>query len=54
MRAEKVGKAALAKRMGVALPQIDRMLDLPPPRLDALDRAFSALHRSLELGVRPA
>jgi antitoxin HicB len=27
-RAEGVGKAALAKRLGVALPQIDRLLDL--------------------------
>ena len=44
MRAEGVGKAALAKRLDVALPQIDRLLDLRhSSRLDAIERAFAAL-----------
>ena len=44
MRAEGVGKAALARRLGVALPQIDRLLDLRhASRLDAIERALAAL-----------
>ncbi len=55
MRAEGVGKAALAKRLGVALPQIDRLLDLRHhSRLDALERALAALHRSLIISVARA
>ena len=43
MRAEGVGKAALAKRLGVALPQIDRRLDpRPASRRDAIKRARGA------------
>ena len=52
MRAEKVGKAALAKRLGVALPQIDRLLDLRhASRLDAIERALAALGRSMTIVV---
>jgi antitoxin HicB len=55
MRAEKVGKAALAKRLGVALPQVDRMLDLRHrSRLDAIERALAALGRSLTIVVKAA
>ena len=55
MRSERVGKAALAKRLGVALPQIDRLLDLRHhSRLDALERALAALHRSLVISVETA
>ena len=55
MRADKVGKAALAKRLGLALPQIDRMLDLRHhSRLDAIERALSALGRSLTIVVKAA
>jgi antitoxin HicB len=55
MRAERIGKAALAKRLGVALPQIDRLLDLKHnSRLDALERAFAALGRSLRIVVEAA
>jgi len=55
MRAEKVGKAALAKRLGVALPQVDRMLDLRhQSRLDAIERALAALGRSLTIVVKAA
>ena len=55
MRAEGVGKAALAKRLGVALPQIDRMLDLRhSSRLDAIERAFASLGRSMTIVVKSA
>ena len=55
MREAGVGKAALAKRLGVALPQIDRLLDLRhSSRLDALERAFAALGRSLAIVVKAA
>lgn len=44
MRRKNVGKAALAKQLKVALPQIDRLLDLRHhSRLDLLERAFEAL-----------
>ena len=55
MRSEGVGKAALAKRLGVALPQIDRLLDLKhQSRVDALERAFAALGRSMRIVVEAA
>jgi antitoxin HicB len=55
MRAEGVGKATLAKRLDVALPQIDRMLDLRhSSRLDAIERAFAALGREMEIVVKAA
>ena len=55
MRAERVGKAALAKRLGVALPQIDRLLDLRHhSRVDALESAFAALGRSMRIVVEAA
>lgn len=55
MRSEGVGKAALAKRLGVALPQIDRLLDLRhQSRLDALERALGALQRTLVITVSKA
>jgi antitoxin HicB len=55
MRADGVGKAALAKRLGVALPQIDRLLDLRhASRLDAIERAFAALGRTMEVVIKAA
>jgi antitoxin HicB len=55
MRAEGVGKAALARRLGIALTQVDRLLDLGHhSRLDALERALAALGRSLTLTVEMA
>ena len=55
MRASKVGKAALAKRLGVALPQVDRLLYLRhQSKLDALERALEALGRSLTIVVKTA
>jgi antitoxin HicB len=55
MQAEGVGKAALARRLDVALPQIDRLLDLRHrSRVDALERAFAALGRSMTIVVAAA
>jgi antitoxin HicB len=55
MRAEGVGKAALAKKLGVALPQVDRLLDLRhASRLDAIERALAALGRSITIVVQAA
>jgi len=55
MRAEGFGKAALAKKLGVALPQIDRLLDLRHgSRLDQIERAFAALGRTLSVVIGKA
>ena len=55
MRAEKVGKAALAKRLGAALPQIDRLLDLRhASRLNAIEAALAALGREMTIVVSAA
>jgi len=55
MRAEGLGKAALAKRLNVALPQIDRLLDLRhASRLDAVERAFAAMGRTMDIVVKAA
>ena len=52
MQAEGAGKTALAKRLDVALPQIDRLLDLRHhSRVDALERAFAVLGRSMTIVV---
>ena len=43
MRAEAIGEAALANRLDVASPHVDRLLDLRPhSRLDAIERALTA------------
>ena len=53
MRAEGVGKAGLARRLGVALPQIDRLLDpRHASRRDAIERALAALGREVAIVVR--
>lgn len=55
MRATGVGKAALARRLNVALPQVDRLLDLRhASRLDAIERAFSALGKTIRIEVSNA
>jgi antitoxin HicB len=42
MRAGKIGKAELARRLHCHLPQIDRLLDLNhASRLDQLEAAFT-------------
>lgn len=55
MRKSKVGKAGMAKRLGLALPQIDRLLDLNhKSRLDAIERALASLGRSVTIIVKTA
>jgi antitoxin HicB len=55
MRESGTGKAALAKRLGVALPQIDRLLDLRHnSRLDALERALNAVGKSMTIQIGSA
>lgn len=55
MRADGIGKAALARKLGVALPQIDRLLDLRHhSRMDAVERALNALNRTLTVSVQAA
>jgi antitoxin HicB len=55
MRADGIGKAALARKLGVALPQIDRLLDLRHhSRMYAVERALNALNRTLSVSVNAA
>ena len=55
MRADSVGKAELGRRLGVPLPQIDRLLDLRRrSRLDLLVDAFAALGRTVDIVVGKA
>jgi len=55
MREDRVGKAALARKLGWHLPQIDRLLDLNhASRLDAIEAALAALGRTLEIKVMKA
>jgi antitoxin HicB len=52
---DSVGKAALAKRLGWHLPQIDRLLDLNhASKLDAIEAALAAMGRNLEIKVMKA
>jgi antitoxin HicB len=55
MRAARVGKAELARRLHCHLPQIDRLLDLGhASRLDQLEQAFLALGKRLAVSVENA
>jgi len=55
MRAGKIGKAELARRLNCHLPQIDRLLDLNhASRLDQLEAAFRALGKRLEIHISEA
>ncbi len=55
MHEDGVGKAALAKRLGWHLPQIDRLLDLNhASKLDAIEAALAAMGRNLEIKVMKA
>jgi antitoxin HicB len=52
MRAAKITKAELARRMNCHMPQIDRLLDLRhASRLDQLEAAFRALGKRLTVAV---
>ena len=55
MMEDSIGKAALAKRLGWHLPQIDRLLDLShASKLDAIEAALAVMGRSLEIKVMKA
>lgn len=55
MREDGIGKAALARKLGWHLPQIDRLLDLNhASKLEALESALTALGRTLEIKVMKA
>jgi antitoxin HicB len=55
MRAAKVGKAELARRLNCHLPQVDRLLDLRhASRLDQLEAAFRALGKRLSVRIDEA
>ena len=55
MRETGIGKAELARRLNVHLPQVDRMLDLDhASRIDQLEAAFKALGKRLRLEIEDA
>ena len=55
MRALNLGKAALARRLGWHMPQVDRLLDLRhASRLDQLEQAFRALGKQVSIEIREA
>jgi antitoxin HicB len=55
MRAQRVGKAELARRLNCHLPQIDRLLDLGhDSRLDQLEAALSAMGKRLTVSIEEA
>ena len=55
MRANRVGKAELARRLNWHLPQVDRLLDLlRASRLDQLEAAFRVLGKRLAVEIREA
>jgi antitoxin HicB len=55
MRAARVGKAELGRRLNCHLPQVDRLLDLRHgSRLDQLEAAFRALGKCLSVEIHEA
>lgn len=53
MRRSGVGKAEMARRLGVALPQVDRLLSLNHnSQLGAVERAFAVLGCAIDLRIR--
>ncbi len=55
MREDSIGKAALARKLGWHLPQIDRLLDLNhASKLEAIEAALAALGRTMEINVMKA
>ena len=53
MRANRVGKVELARRLNCHLPQVDRLLDLlHASRLDQLEAAFRVLGKRLAVEIR--
>ena len=55
MRAARVGKAELGRRLNWHLPQVDRLLDLRhASRLDQLEAAFLALGKRVSVEIHEA
>jgi len=55
MRANRVGKAELARRLNCHLPQVGRLLDLlHASRLDQLEAAFRVLGKRVAVEIREA
>jgi antitoxin HicB len=55
MRASRVRKADLARRLGCHMRQVDRLLDLRhASRLDQIEAAFAALHKRVVIEIRDA
>lgn len=55
LQAEGIGKAELARRLGVHRPQVDRLLDLcHGSKMDEVERALAAVGRRLSLAVEAA
>ena len=55
MREQKVRKTDLARRMGVHLMQVDRLLDLThSSRVGQLEAAYAALHRRVNVSLEMA
>lgn len=55
MRASRIGKTELGRRLNWRLPQVDRLLDLRhASRLDRLEAAFRALGKCLTVDIHEA
>jgi len=55
MRSAGVRKSDLARKMGLHLPQVDRLLDLRhSSRFDQLEAALRAVGKTIEIAVRDA
>lgn len=55
MRAARIGKAELARRLNCHLPQVDRLLDVNhASRLDQLEAAFRVLGKRLTVEIQEA
>jgi antitoxin HicB len=55
MRAQRIGKAELARRLNCHLPQVDRLLDLMhASRLDQLEAALRVVGKRLTVAIEDA
>jgi antitoxin HicB len=55
MRAQRIGKAELARRLNCHLPQVDRLLDLThASRLDQLEAALRVVGKRLTIDIQDA
>ncbi len=55
MIARRVRKSELARRLGVHMPQVDRLLDLNySSKIEQLEAALAAVGEEIEIGIRDA